>query len=103
MQSAKEVRNFLFSQQLADGLRVTAAVVLPAFVLYQFGFLAIGFAIALGAMCVSMPDAPGPIIHRKNAMLITTLVTFLVAIVTAYVKTNVYILGLEIVLLTFFF
>src|SRR6476646_205618 len=103
MPSTKELRYFLFSQQLADGVRTTAGILLPAFILNQFGLLSIGFAISLGAMCVSIPDAPGPIVHRKNSMLIATALTFLVAIITSFLRTNVYTLGLEIVLFTFLF
>lgn len=103
MQSAKELRSFFFSQQAADGARITAAVLLPAFLLYQAGLLAIGFAISLGAMCVSMTDAPGPIRHRRNGMLAAAGVVFLVALITGFVRSNVYALGAEIVLFAFFF
>jgi len=101
MQQAKELRAFLFSQQLADGLRITAAILLPAFLLYQFGLLATGMTISLGAMCVSLTDAPGPIIHRRNGMLITAFTAFAVALLTAIVRVNVYTLGVEITALTF--
>lgn len=103
MQSAKELRYFLFSQQLTDGVRTTAAVVLPAFILYQAGLIAIGFVISLGAMSVSLTDAPGPVLHRRNGMFITTGLVFVVALVTAFVRANMYALGIEIGIFVFLF
>lgn len=103
MQQAKELRYFLFSQQLADGVRITAAIVLPAFALYQFGLLAIGFSISLGAMCISLTDAPGPIINRRNGMLITACIAFIVALITSLVRVNIYALGIEVAFFTFLF
>lgn len=75
-QSVTELRYFLFSQQLADGLRTTAAIVLPAFILNQAGLLAIGMTISLGALAASITDAPGPIINRRNGMLIAAFFAF---------------------------
>ena len=54
-------------------------------------------------MCVSLTDAPGPIIHRKNAMLITSGIIFCIAGITSFARLNVYTLGLEIALVSFLF
>jgi len=54
-------------------------------------------------MCVSLTDAPGPIIHRKNGMLITAALVFCVTGITSLARLNIYTMGLEIVLVTFFF
>lgn len=102
-EQVKEIRYFLFSQQLADGVRTTAAILLPAVFSFQVNLFPIGFTIAMGALCVSIADAPGPIINRRNGMLYCAILLFIVATVTVLLRTNVLLLGAEIALLCFFF
>ncbi|MEI6948818.1 FUSC family membrane protein [Paraflavisolibacter sp. H34] len=100
---AREVWNFFYSQQLEDGLRITVAVLLPALILSYVHQFELGLTISLGALCVSMADAPGPIIHRANGMMYCLFFVFLVAIVTGFARLNLVTLGAEIVLFSFFF
>lgn len=100
---AKEVRLFFYSQQLADGLRTTLAVLLPALIASYFGHFETGITISLGAACVSLVDAPGPIIHRKNSMLFCLFFVFLSAIVTGFARLNNITMGMEVLLFSFFF
>src|SRR5215213_3343618 len=102
-EQTKEASLFLFSQSLADGLRITLAVLMPALVCYYFNLLDLGMTISLGALCVSLVDAPGPIVHRKNSMLVCLLLVSVVTVVTAYARLNIYLMGLEIMLFSFFF
>jgi uncharacterized membrane protein (TIGR01666 family) len=100
---AREIRHFFYSQSFADGFRATFAILLPALVANYFGYFDIGLTISLGAMCVSLTDAPGPITHRRNAMLITAGLAFCVAGITVMARQNIYTMGLEIAVLSFFF
>jgi uncharacterized membrane protein (TIGR01666 family) len=100
---AKEIQYFFYSQSLADGFRTTFAVLLPALLGYNFDFFEIGLSISLGAMCTSLADAPGPIAHRRNGMLVTAGFAFLLATLTAVARLNVFTLGLEIAAVSFFF
>lgn len=100
---AREIQYFFFSQSFADGFRATFAILLPALIGNYFNFFEIGLTISLGAMCVSLTDAPGPIIHRKNAMLITTAFAFCVTGITSFARLDIYTMGIEIVLVSFFF
>ena len=75
-----EIRNFLLSPYFSDGVRITIGVLLPSLILYQFDLLHIGVTISLGALCVSITDIPGPIAHRRNAMIVTTIALFFVAL-----------------------
>jgi YccS/YhfK family integral membrane protein len=100
---AKEIKYFLYSQAFADGLRATLAILAPALLGYFFGYFTIGISISLGAMCVSLTDAPGPIIHRRNGLLLCCLFVFLVALITPLARLNLYTMGLEIALVCFFF
>jgi len=99
----KEIRYFFYSQAFADGFRITLAILLPALIGLYFQHFETGLTISLGAMIVSLTDAPGPIIHKKNGMLFTIAFAFIVAIITPFAQSNFYTLGLEIALVTFFF
>lgn len=98
-----QTKHFLLSQYVADGLRITLSILLPALVLGQFDALLTGVTISLGAVFVSIPDTPGPVRHRRNAMLLTCLSTFLISLLTGFLHQNVYVLGVEITLVCFLF
>src|SRR6476661_7989274 len=99
----REIKYFLFSQHFTDGFRIAATIILPALISFYFNRFDIGFAISLGAACVVLTDAPGPIVHRRNGMLFCCFFIFIVSALTAYARTNVYTQGLEVLLVTFFF
>lgn len=101
--SVKEVTYFFYSQAFADGLRATVAIVLPALIGSYLGHFDTGLTISLGAMCVSLTDAPGPVLNKRNGMLISAALAFLTAVVTALVSHNPYLLGFEVAAVTFFF
>ena len=102
-EKTRHIKNFLFSQYLADGIRTTLEIVLPAIVFAQLGELETGITISLGALCVSISDSPGPVKHKLNGMFYCNIFIFLMALLTGLVNNNIYILGLLIALSTFFF
>lgn len=99
----KEIKSFFYSQYFSDGLRITIGVLLPALVLAQFHNLGFGIDMSLGALCVSIVDTPGPVAHKRNAMAISNLCVFLVAVITGFARLNIYTLGIEVALFSFFF
>ncbi len=99
----KEVGYFFFSQAFADGIRATAAILIPALIGSYIGRFEDGLTIALGAMCVSLTDAPGPILNKRNGMLFSAAIAFIIAVITALVHNHSYLLGLEVAMVTFFF
>jgi uncharacterized membrane protein (TIGR01666 family) len=99
----REVRYFLFGQHFSDGLRITLAILIPSVVAYHFDHFETGMPISLGAFWVSITDAPGPVVHRRNGMLFGNLVVVLVSLITGFVRMNVWFLGVEILLFSFFF
>ena len=101
--TSNEVKNFVFSPYFGDGLRITFGVVFPSLILAQFNLLQIGITVSLGALCASIVDSPGPITHRRNAMLLTIGVVTIVSLLTALCNFSVYLLGLLIVGSTFLF
>ena len=100
---AREIKYFFYSQAFADGFRTTFAILLPALLGLYFNFFQIGLTISLGCMSVSLTDAPGPVIHKRNGMLFCSVFIFIVSILTGFVRMNIYILGLEIIVTSFFF
>ena len=103
LQKTQYIKNFLFSQHLADGMRITLEIVLPAVICAQFGKLETGITISLGALCVSISDAPGPVKHKRNGMLYCNIFIFFMALLTGLVNTNIFFLGILIALSSFFF
>lgn len=103
IKNIKEVQHFFYTQAFADGFRAAFAILLPALIGSYFGHFDIGLTISLGAMCTSLTDAPGPLLHKRNGMLFCIGFSFIIAVVTALVQTNVYLLGVEIAAVTFFF
>ena len=99
----RNIQDFLLSTYFADGLRITLGVVFPSLVLAQFGMLKFGMTLSLGALCVSVVDSPGPIIHRRNAMLITTALITLISLLVGLTNKNPYFIGVLLVMFSFFF
>ena len=99
----RHIKNFLFSQHLADGIRTTLEIVLPTMVYAQSGKIETGITISLGALCVSISDVPGPVKHKRNGMFYCNIFIFLMALLTGLVNNNIYVLGILIALSSFFF
>ncbi|MCO5239947.1 MAG: FUSC family protein [Chitinophagaceae bacterium] len=97
-----EFKKFITGQYLAKGLRVTVGAILPALVLYHFDLLAVGIALPLGALMVSLTDSPGPIHHRRNGMLASNMLNFGVAILIGYTRNFQWLLAFELTILSFF-
>src|SRR5688500_10083535 len=93
---AREIQYFLFSQYFSDGLRITLGVLLPSLLLAQFGKFEIGLTLSLGALCASITDSPGPVVHKRNAMLLCSLTISVVALITGFARLNSWVLGAEI-------
>jgi uncharacterized membrane protein (TIGR01666 family) len=98
-----EFRKFISSQYLYTGLRITAGVIIPAVVLYNYGLLAGMIGIPLGALFVSLTDNPGPIAYRRNGMLVSIAFNFLVAVIATYSRVSTFMIGVEIIVLGMFF
>ncbi|QDK79514.1 hypothetical protein EXU85_13230 [Spirosoma sp. KCTC 42546] len=100
---SRQVSYFLSSQYFSDGLRITLSILLPSLVLAQFDQLQAGMAMSLGALNVSLSDAPGPVSHRRNGMVSSALISFSVTFITGFARMSPYTLGIEILLFSFFF
>lgn len=100
----RSVRYFLFSHYFSDGLRTTAAILLPALYFFRVQNQPDwGLMVGLGALCASITDSPGPTVHKRNGLLVCCGFIFLTAIITGYARLNPWTMGLEIGVLSFFF
>ncbi len=99
----RNIHDFLLSTYFADGLRITFGVLCPSLIMAQFGMLQYGMTLSLGALCISVVDSPGPITHRRNAMLITTGLIFIISILVGVTNKNIYVTGTLLVVCSFVF
>lgn len=103
MDYIKKYKSFLYSHYLSEGLRITAGVLLPAFLMSFFNMLTTGIVISLGALFVSITDSPGPIHHRKNGMTVCTASLLIVSLITGFTSGSTLILAIFLTIACFFF
>ncbi len=103
MKYVRTYKSFVNSQYLYEGVRVTAGILIPAFLMSYFGMLTTGIVISLGAMCVSITDSPGPILHRRNGMIACIISIFIVSILVGFTVGSPLLLGVVIFFCCFFF
>ncbi|RNI21908.1 FUSC family membrane protein [Rufibacter latericius] len=97
----RELQYFFFSQNFYDGIRTTVAALLPSLLFSQMGHFETGVTISLGAIGVSLADSPGPVLHKRNGMLICMGICTLMALVTGFARMHVVTLGLAILVSCF--
>lgn len=103
MEKTEQLRFFLFGQNFADGIRITMEIITPALVFAYFGHLEMGYVVSIGALCVSISDGPGPVVHKRNGMLFTNVFVFIMALLTGYLNAHLLPMGILILAATFFF
>ncbi|WP_338869523.1 FUSC family membrane protein [Spirosoma sp. SC4-14] len=99
----RQVNYFLSGQYFSNGLRTTLSILLPSLLLAQIDQLSMGMAMSMGALSVSLSDAPGPVRHRQNGMAATVASGFIIAFITGFARMNAFTLGLEILVFGFLF
>ena len=96
-------KNFVNGRFLNEGLRITAGIVLPSFLMSYFGMLDAGIIMSIGALCQSIADSPGPVKHRRNGMLVCTLIITVIAILVHLSFKSVFLLSALILFSGFIF
>ena len=92
---------FFSGQNFSDGVRITLAILLPAVLLGELGHFEAGLTVSTGAVCLSVTDTPGPAAHRRNGLLVALGLVFATGLLTGVVGSNVWLLGLEVGVLSF--
>jgi uncharacterized membrane protein YccC len=103
MVKTQDILHFLYGQDFANGLRISFGAIIPAVIGYYFGDLSIGIAISLGALISSIPDTPGPVSHRRNALLATLFLFFVSTLITQLLNRYPILIGLELLIFGFIF
>ena len=99
----REIKSFFYSQYFSDGLRMSVGILAPALLMMKLGHFDRGLTMSLGALCICTIDSPGPLIHKRNGMLIGNAILLMVSLITGYARLNVVTLGVEITALAFLF
>ena len=101
MDYIKEYKKFINSYYFNEAIRITFGITLPALIFSYFGKIETGLILSLGAMAVSVSDIPGPIHQRRNGMLVTAALIFVVSLITGFINHYPVLLGIGIAI-TFF-
>lgn len=99
----KSYKQFSTSYYVRDGLRITFAIMLPIIVFSMLGDIRAGVTTALGVLCVSICDSPGPLHHRINGMLIAISLVFTMVMITGFSVQLHWLIALEILVFSFLF
>jgi uncharacterized membrane protein YccC len=78
-------------------------IIIPAIIFSFLGDLETGITISLGALCVSISDGPGPVVHKRNGMLYCNIFVFAMALITGFLNTSILSLGILILVASFIF
>jgi len=103
MDYLKEYRSFSSSLYLGEGVRKTAGILLPVLIFGHYDLLLTGLAIALGALCVSITDNPGPIIHRINGFIICISLVFVISLIMGFINHINWLFAILLPICCFFF
>lgn len=99
----RQFQYFFSSQDFSDGLRTTLSILIPGVALGMLGQLDAGLTVSLGALCISIIDSPGPVVHKRNGMLAGLALLPVVALLTGVVQAHLWLMGLEVGILSFVF
>lgn len=97
-----ELRRFITGQHLYLAFRITASVIIPAWLFYHYELLSTFIAIPLGALFVGLTDNPGPSHHRRNGLLACSCGTFLTVLIAGLSRFSPWLIGIEIVVFGIF-
>jgi len=98
-----QYRSFINSYYLSEGIRITAGLTLPTIIGTYLHQEHIGITLSIGAICVTIVDNAGPVLHRKNAMLVCNAVIFIASLLTGFSLSSPVLTGLVVAGLCFIF
>ncbi len=101
MNYQKKYLNFINGRYASEGLRITAGILLPSFILLYFNRLPVGIVWSVGALCVSVADAPGAVKHRVAGMFACSLLVTAITVMVYYASGNAVLLGALLVVCGF--
>ena len=102
METTNKLKNFLSSQNLYTGIRMTAAGLIPAFILYHYDLLVSMMALPLGAVFIGVTDSPGPVHHRINSLIACILLSVAIILLAGSLQANPLLVTPAIIILGMF-
>ncbi|HET8964193.1 MAG TPA: FUSC family membrane protein, partial [Chitinophagales bacterium] len=99
----RSYKQFSTSYYIRDGLRITLAIMLPIITFSGLGEVRMGVTTALGVLCVSLSDSPGPFHHRVNGMLTSATLVSMVALITGFSVHFHWLTAVELLVFSFIF
>ncbi len=103
MSKAREIQNFFYGQYFADGMRISIGTLVPALVFSYFGNLQMGTTVSAGALVIGLSDLTGPSSHRRNGMLICTVLVLITSLITNLVSPYPVLMVVAILAMGFFY
>lgn len=100
-QLINDIKNFLYSYHFSNGMRTTISVVVPSLVFAAMDQLVLGIAVSMGALCTALSDVPGTIIHKRNGLIISTILIFFTALITGLLVPYPLLMGAWIAICCF--
>lgn len=98
-----EFRKFISSQYLNTGLKLTLCTLLPCLIFQYFGVLEQLIAFPLGTLLIGSIDSPGPVTHRRNALILGMISCLTVALTSGLLFRYPSLIFLQIILYGMFF
>ena len=103
MNYQKKYINFINGRYASEGVRITAGILLPSFLMLYFDMLQVGIVLSVGALCVSVADTPGAVKHRIIGMFACSILVAAISVIVYYASVNAILLGLLITVCGFIF
>lgn len=103
MDYIRTYKSVINSHHVSEGIKITCGVLLPALIMSYFNMLGTGILLSLGALFVSITDSPGPILHRKNGMVVCIAAILLVALLAGFARQSATLLACVLLLVCFVF
>ena len=97
MNYQQQLKQFITSQHLFTGARITGGVLIPAIILYHYGLLGSMISLPMGALFSALSDPPGPPNHRRNGLKVGLVVYVLMLVIGGYSRHYPWLISLELV------
>jgi uncharacterized membrane protein YccC len=98
-----QMRNLLRSEYFLDALRITLSIILPFSIFYYFSSPQQAIATGVGALLISLTDSPGTFKDKLGMSVLSSVIFFVVALITSLLIGRVIASGLLIICLCLVF
>ena len=97
MNYQQQLKQFITSQHLFTGARITGGVLIPAIILYHYGLLGSMISLPMGALFSALSDPPGPPNHRRNGLKVGLVIYVLMLVIGGLSRHYPWLIAVELV------